>query len=100
MKGKFSLTDPLEKPNLDDIKPYYDVAHEITILIGRTTMKIGHLLQLERGDIVELTNSAGESMEVLANNMLIAKGDVTVIEDQFAIRITELNSEDEEPEEE
>jgi flagellar motor switch protein FliN len=90
MRGKFSLTDPTERPRLDDLKPYFDVAHTITINIGRTSMKIGHLLQLERGDIVELTKSAGESMEVFANDKLIAKGDVTVIEDRFAIRITEL----------
>lgn len=92
MKGKFSLTDPSERPKLDDLKPFYDVVHEITILIGRSQMKIGRLLNLDRGDVVELQNSAGESMEVLANNKLIAKGDVTVIEDRFAIRITELHN--------
>jgi flagellar motor switch protein FliN/FliY len=91
MRSKFSLTDPDERPNLDDVKPYYDVLHSITILIGRSKMKIGNLLRLERGDIVELSNSAGESLEVQANDRLIAKGDVTVIEDRFAIRINELH---------
>lgn len=90
MRGKFSLTDPNEMPSLEDIEPYYDVSHRVTINIGRTLMKIARLLQLERGDIVELTKSAGESMEVMANDKLIAKGDVTVIEDRFAVRITEL----------
>ena len=90
MKGKFSLTDPSEKPDLDELLPYNDVVYGITIVIGETRMQIGDLLKLERGDIVELTRSAGESMDILANDKVIARGDVTVIEDRFAIRITEL----------
>lgn len=96
MKGKFSLSESDEKPNLDDIKPFFDIAHTLTIIIGRTQMKVGRLLELERGDIVELTKSAGESLDVFANDKLIAKGDVTVIDDRFAVRITDIYSPDEE----
>lgn len=90
MRSKFSLTDPREKPRLDDLLPYGDVVFELTITVGRTAMTIGNLIKLERGDIVELNNSAGESLEVYANDKLVAKGDVTVIEDRFAIRLTEI----------
>ena len=74
---------------LKDIEYYLDVPYEITILVGSTTMTINDLLNLGRGAIVELTKSAGESFDVLANGRLIARGDVTIIDDRFAIRITE-----------
>lgn len=92
MRSKFSLTDPREKPRLDDLVPYNNVVFDLKIIIGKSQMSIARLLELERGDIVELTNSAGESLEVYANDKLIARGDVTVIEDRFALRITELHN--------
>jgi len=74
---------------LGELWEFHDVPYEVTIVIGRTSMTIGDLLQLSRGSMVELTKSAGESFDVHANGRLIARGDVTVIDDRFAIRVTE-----------
>jgi flagellar motor switch protein FliN/FliY len=76
--------------HLGELQDFADVPYEITILIGKTMMTINDLLLLERGSIVELTKSAGESFDILANGRLIARGDATVIDDRFAIRITDL----------
>lgn len=74
----------------EEMQDFFDVPHTVTIIIGRTTMTISELLQLDTGSIVELTKSAGESFDVLANGKLIAHGDVTVVEDRFGVRITDL----------
>ncbi len=69
-----------------------DIPLEITIELGRTTMLINELLKLGQGSVVELAKFAGETLEVLANQRLIAKGEVVVINDKYGVRLTEIIS--------
>jgi flagellar motor switch protein FliN/FliY len=55
-------------------------------------MLIRELLEVGTGSIVELQKAAGEPVEVLVNGRLIARGEVVVVEDNFAVRITEILS--------
>ncbi len=75
--------------NLDFI---LDIPLEITVELGRTKMLINDLLRLGQGSVIELTKPAGDTLEILANNRLIAKGDVVVINDKYGIRLTEVIS--------
>ena len=85
------MADSLDSPGrLLQFENLHDVPYKITIVIGRARMTIGELLELQRGTIVELTKSAGESFEVLANNKLIARGEVTIVDDRFCIRLTDF----------
>lgn len=69
-----------------------DIPLEITVELGRTRMLIGELLKLGQGSVVELSKLAGETLEILANQRLIAKGEVVVINEKYGIRITEIMS--------
>jgi len=69
-----------------------DIPLEITIELGRTKMLINELLKLGQGSVVELAKFAGETLDVLANQKLIAKGEVVVINDKYGIRLTEIIS--------
>lgn len=69
-----------------------DIPLEITIELGRTRMLINDLLKLGQGSVLELTKSAGETMEVLANNKLIARGEVVVLNEKYGLRLTEIIS--------
>jgi flagellar motor switch protein FliN/FliY len=69
-----------------------DIPLEITVELGRTKMLIHDLLKLGQGSVVELSKPAGETLEILANNRLIAKGDVVVMNDKYGIRLTEVIS--------
>ena len=60
--------------------------------IGRNRMLINDLLQLGQGSIIELNRLAGEPLDILVNNKLIARGEVVVVSEQFAIRITDIVS--------
>lgn len=78
-----------EEVNLDVI---LDVPVVISMEIGRTNISIRNLLQLNQGSVVELERFAGESLDVLVNGMLIAHGEVVVINDKFGIRLTDVIS--------
>ncbi|MCJ8501299.1 flagellar motor switch protein FliN [Desulfatitalea alkaliphila] len=75
--------------NLDFI---LDIPLEISVELGRTRMMIHDLLKLGQGSVIELTKNAGETLEIMANNRLIAKGDVVVVNDKYGIRLTEVIS--------
>lgn len=78
-----------QKSNMDFI---LDVPLEISVELGRTSLIINDLLKLGQGSIVELSKIAGETLEVLANQRLIARGEVVVVNDKYGIRLTEIIS--------
>ncbi len=67
-----------------------DIPLELTVELGRTRLLIKDILELGSGSIVELEKVAGEPVDLLANGLLIARGEVVVIEDSFGVRITEI----------
>lgn len=69
-----------------------DIPLEITIELGRTKMLINDLLKLGQGSVIELPKEAGDTLEILANNRLVAKGDVVVVNKKYGIRLTEVIS--------
>lgn len=69
-----------------------DIPLEIRVELGRTRMQINELLKLGQGSIIQLGKSAGENLEILANNRLIAKGEVVVTKEKYGIRLTEIIS--------
>jgi len=75
-----------------DIEFLLDIPVEITVQLGSSRMLIKELLQLGQGSVVELEKLAGEPMEILANNRLIAKGEVVVVNEKFGVRLTDIVS--------
>ncbi|MBA3029235.1 MAG: flagellar motor switch protein FliN [Desulfobacteraceae bacterium] len=69
-----------------------DIPLEITVELGRTRMMICDLLKLGQGSVIELSKLAGDTLEILANNKLIAKGEVVVMNEKYGIRLTEVSS--------
>ena len=69
-----------------------DIPLEISIELGRTRMLIDQLLKLSQGSVIELSKYAGETLEVLANQKVIAKGEVVAVNEKYGIRLTEIVS--------
>jgi flagellar motor switch protein FliN/FliY len=67
-----------------------DVPLRIAVELGRTRMRVRQVLELRPGSVVELDRMAGDSVDVLVNDRLMARGEVVVVDDKFGIRITEL----------
>lgn len=69
-----------------------DIPVVITVEIGRTKMTIRNLLQLNQGGIIALDRLAGEPLDVLVNNTLVAHGEVVVVNEKYGIRLTDIVS--------
>jgi len=75
--------------NLDRI---LDIPLVLSAQLGNTRMLIKDLLQLGPGSIVELDKLAGEPLEVLVNERLVARGEVVMVNEKFGIRLTDVIS--------
>lgn len=80
------------------LERFSDVQVEISVEIGRVTMSLGEMLQLGPGSVVELDREITEPVIITAQGVRIASGEVVVINDRFAVRITEVSSTDEDAE--
>lgn len=69
-----------------------DVPLEVTVQLGRTRMTINELLSLGPGSVVELDKVAGEPLDIIINDRLVARGEAVVINDKFGVRITDIVS--------
>ena len=67
-----------------------DIPLEVTVELGRTRLLIRDILDLSAGSIIELDKIAGEPVDLFANGMLVARGEVIVIDDNFGVRVTEI----------
>ena len=63
---------------------------EISVEIGTARRKVKEILEFTQGTIIELERQAGAPVDIIVNGNLIAKGDIVVIDDNFAVRITEI----------
>lgn len=84
-----SPTKPTGNPDLDVI---LDIPVSISMEVGRTSITIRNLLQLNQGSVIELDRLAGEPLDVLVNGTLIAHGEVVVVNEKFGIRMTDVIS--------
>jgi flagellar motor switch protein FliN/FliY len=69
-----------------------DIPLEISVELGRTKILINELLQLGQGSVVELSKLAGDALEIFANQKLIARGEVVVVNEKYGIRLNEIIS--------
>lgn len=69
-----------------------DIPLKVTVELGRTKMPVSELLNLTQGSVIELSKLAGEPMEVLVNDKLIARGEAVVVNEKFGVRLTDIIS--------
>ena len=69
-----------------------DIPLKVSVELGRTRMLVNDLLQLGQGSVIELSKLAGEPLEVLVNEKLVARGEVVVVNEKFGIRLTDIIS--------
>ena len=69
-----------------------DVQMRVAVELGRSTMTVEEVLSLGPGSVVELNKLAGEAVDILVNERLIARGEVVVVDENFGVRVTEIVS--------
>ena len=83
----------VQPPKDDDqvaIEAVYGISIDVTAVLGRSSMPISQVLKLGRGAVVELVRFVVEEIELFAEENLIAKGEVVVVDDQLAVSITKI----------
>ena len=84
-----AVAAPAKTGDLDSI---LDIPITLSVEIGKSKISIRHLLQLNQGSVVELERIAGEPLDVLVNGMLVAHGEVVVVNDKLGVRLTDVVS--------
>ncbi len=82
----------LSKTDFSKLKMILDVPLKVSVELGRTKMLVNDLLQLGQGSVIELDKIAGEPMEILINDKLVAMGEVVVVNEKFGVRLTDVVS--------
>ena len=90
--GANAQTNRGPQPPVQSLDFILDVPLKLTVELGRSRMAVREILQLAQGSVVELTKFAGEPLEVLVNDKLIARGEVVVVNEKFGIRLTDIIS--------
>lgn len=90
---------PVEFPSITEapapagrvpLQRFYDVNVEVSVQLGRVTLPIGDLLRLTEGAVLELERALSEPVDIVAQGVRLARGEVVVVEDRYAVRITEI----------
>ncbi len=81
-------------PNADpgNVEFILDIPLRVSVELGRTKLLVQDLLKLHKGSVLELNKLAGEPLEVLVNDRVVAKGEVIVINEKFGIRLIDIVS--------
>ncbi len=90
--ASFSTPDLGSSSTMDDsgMTRVRDIPLDVTVELGRTRLLIRDILDLAAGSIIELDKIAGEPVDLFANGLLVARGEVIVIDDNFGVRLTEI----------
>ena len=69
-----------------------DIPLKLSVEVGRAKIIVNDLLKLGQGSVIELSKLAGDPLEVLVNDKLIARGEVVVVNEKFGVRLTDIIS--------
>jgi flagellar motor switch protein FliN/FliY len=89
------VTPPLKlhvNPGDDDLNFVLDIPLRVSVELGRARILVQDLLKLHKGSVLELNKLAGEPLEVLINDKVVAKGEVIVVNEKFGVRLSDIVS--------
>ena len=81
-----------DSAGIDNLKVLENIEVKLTVEVGSTELKIRDLLRLNEGSVVELERLAGDPLDILANGVKIAKGEVVMVGERFGIRFTDVTN--------
>jgi flagellar motor switch protein FliN len=90
----------MERPNTDELEPMEQIGHladvtvDVEVELDRKQLSVREILALESGSVVKMTRSAGENIDVLIGGSLVGFGEIVLVEDTVAVRITDFNIEE------
>ena len=80
----------MEEKTGTDLQAVYDVPVSISAVLGRASMSVAQLLQLQSGSVLDLDRKVGEAIDIYVNNRLVARGEVVIVDDRLGVTMTEI----------
>ena len=89
------MSNPMIETDADkgvqiDVEVVQNVPVTISVEVGRAVLKIRDLIRLTQGSVVELDRMAGEPLDLLVNNTVVAQGEVVLVNERYGIRLTRV----------
>jgi flagellar motor switch protein FliN/FliY len=89
------MSNPMTEADTDkglqiDVEVVQNVPVTISVEVGRAVLKIRDLIRLTQGSVVELDRMAGEPLDLLVNNTVVAQGEVVLVNERYGIRLTRV----------
>ncbi len=79
-------------PDMEKLRLILDIPLQLTVELGRTSLLVKDVLQLNQGAVVELAKLAGEPLDVFVNSKLVARGEAVVVNEKFGVRLVDIVS--------
>jgi flagellar motor switch protein FliN/FliY len=86
-----SSSSPIPSPALE-FQQLLDVVCPTSVMLGSGRISVRQCLALDRNSLVELAETAGEDLQLMVNGIVLARGEIVIIEDHAGIRITEITA--------
>jgi flagellar motor switch protein FliN len=94
-RAEFPAMEPQRMPNPGgSLSRFFDVTVTVSVELGRVTLPIGELVKLGKGSVIELDRAIDQPVDLMAQGVRLARGEVIVVNDRYAIRIDEIDSPD------
>jgi len=87
---KFPELESIERGGKLEGKTLGDIPVQVTVELGRTSMTLREVLELQEGSVIELDRLAGEPLDLKVGGQLIAQGEVVAVDDYYGLRITNV----------
>ncbi len=78
----------------EEIAHLSDIPVDVEVELDRKLLSLGAILDLKHGNVIKLTRSAGENMNIFVGGALVGCGEIVIIEDLMGIRITDFNEQE------
>ncbi len=76
--------------NAADLEAVFDVPVRVSAVLGQSRMPVSDLLNLTKGNVVELDRKVGEAIDIYVNDRLVARGEVVIVEEKLGVTMTEI----------
>ncbi len=88
--GEMGADENADDKSATDLSPVFDVPVNISAVLGRASMSVAQLLQLNSGSVLELDRKVGEAIDIYVNNRLVARGEVVIVDERLGVTMTEI----------
>jgi flagellar motor switch protein FliN/FliY len=89
-KSQAKAGPPRNGKGVSQLEFLLDIPLELRVEVGRTIMTMGDLAKAQAGTVIELNRPSGESLDILANGKLVARGEAVLVGDRYGVRILEV----------